>query len=88
VLATVDREIHQTETFLREIALPLQEALMALGIDKSTFYRYCEAGKLSWTKHRGRTWVPHEVIEQYQQELLAEAQRKKARALRHSKRRK
>lgn len=60
-------------------ALPLKEALDELGIDRSTFYRYCANGRLGKYVHAGKTYVPISVIKDYKARLLADAQKEQAR---------
>lgn len=53
--------------------LTLQQALDELGIDRSTFYRYCKDGKLTRFVHAGRTYVRRQWITDYKAKLMAAA---------------
>jgi len=72
--------------FLRNSAMPLDEAVDYLRIDRSTAYRYIEDGKLAKIKHGGRTWITRRSIEEYEQSLIDAATREQGRAARAAKR--
>jgi predicted site-specific integrase-resolvase len=86
-LATVDGETQTTAPeFLRASAVPIDEALEHLQIDRSTAYRYIDMGKLAKVKHGGRTWITRRSIQEYEQSLVEEATKDQARAARAHKR--
>lgn len=87
MLATADHEAQTTAPeFLRNAAMPLDEALELLKIDRSTAYRYIEEGKLAKVKHGGRTWITRRSIQEYEEALIADATKEQVRAARATKR--
>ncbi|MEU5258949.1 helix-turn-helix domain-containing protein [Amycolatopsis sp. NPDC021455] len=87
MLATADetRQMSMPE-FLRRNAVPLDEAVEYLRIDRSTVYRYIEDGKLARVKHGGRTWITRRSIDEYETSLIEEATKEQGRAARAAKR--
>jgi predicted site-specific integrase-resolvase len=87
VLATADSEAHSAAPeFLRASAMPIDEALEHLQIDRSTAYRYIELGRLAKIKHGGRTWITRKSIREYEEALIEEATKQQIRAARAHKR--
>lgn len=87
MLATADSEAHSAAPeFLRASALPIDEALEHLQIDRSTAYRYIELGRLAKVKHGGRTWITRASIREYEEALIEEATKQQLRAARAHKR--
>jgi predicted DNA-binding transcriptional regulator AlpA len=59
--------------------LTLADALTELAMDRSTFYRYCEKGRLRKFVHAGHVYVPRQSIEDYKESLNSKACQEQAR---------
>lgn len=85
MLATAEEHSAAPE-FLRSAAMPMDEVLEHLQIDRSTAYRYIELGRLAKVKHGGRTWITRRSIVEYEETLIEEARKEQLRAARAHKR--
>lgn len=54
-------------------AMLLKDALAKLEMDRTTFYRYCEDGKLTKFIHAGRVYVPRDSVDDYLAKLRSGA---------------